>query len=428
MKKKVSILALSLVFCASSALASGWRIPEQSVNSTALSAAYTAAASGADASYFNPANMVFDTETEKYQFEMDINYIHLTGVEYEDNRSSTLDAESESEDFFIPLFHLVSPEYKDFRFGVSLTTPAGLSKRWEGNWASMTAEEFTLEVFELNPTIAYKISDKFSIGGGVRAVYSRGKVSSSNLAFTPTAGASGYYSRKLDGDSIDFGYNLALSVRPIDNLTTSVTWRSRVDLDLDGSNARLSYIAADLGSGAPIYPSHSYTGGGEVSVPIPEVLTVAAAYTFQSTTVEISWDRTFWSDYEELDFNYESSASSLLEGVFGTAVDKNFDDSDAFRIGVSHKLMADRLTLMVGFAIDETPVPNQTLGFELPDSDAKIYSCGFRYQLDETYEVGMAFLYDQKDERDVSDNNTSIDGEFSNSSAYMVTTGMMMKF
>ena len=425
MKKRVSIIALSILVYGSSACASGWRIPEQSVNSTALSAAYVANASGADASYFNPANMVFDQEKDNYQFEFDLNYIHLTAIEYDDNRTPTMDAKSKREDFYIPLFHLVSPEYKDFRFGLSLTTPAGLSKRWEdGSWAEWTAKEFTLEVFELNPTIAYKITDWLSIGGGVRALYSKGQVTSSNLALTPTAGANGYYSRKLDGNSIDFGYNLAISVKPIDNLTTSVTWRSRVDLQLDGDNARLNYQA---GTGA-IYPSHSYTGGADVSVPVPEVLTVAAAYTFGSTTVEINWDRTFWSDYEELDFNYDAGASSLLNGVFGTPIEKNFNNTDAFRIGLTQKLMNDKLTMMVGFAIDETPVPDKTLGFELPDSDAKIYSCGLRYKLDETYEIGMSFLYDEKEERKVSNNNSNIDGKFTDSAAYMITTGIMVKF
>ncbi len=414
-----------MTICGSSAFASGWRIPEQSVNSTALSAAYVANASGADASYFNPANMVFDPEKVNYQVELALNYIHLTEIEYEDNRSATLDAESEKENFFIPVFHLVSPEYNNLRFGVSLTTPAGLSKRWEGSWASGFAEEFTLEVFELNPTMAYKVTDWFSVGGGVRAIYSRGKVTSSNLPLT-IPGVNGYYSRKLNGDSIDFGYNLAVTVKPVDNLTTAITWRSRVDLDLDGDNARLSYQASDFGTGTTT--SHTYQGHGDVSVPVPAVLTVAAAYTFTATTVEIGWDRTFWSDYENLDFNYDSSVSPLLETVFGTPRAKDFDDTDAFRIGLSQKMMNDKLTLMFGFAIDENPVPEKTLSFELPDSDAKIYSCGFKYKLDETYEVGMAFLYDQKDERKVANNDSSIEGEFSNASAYMVTTGMMMKF
>jgi len=52
---------------------------------------------------------------------------------------------------------------------------------------------------------------------------------------------------------------------------------------------------------------------------------------------------------------------------------------------------------MMGFAIDETPVPVEYVSFELPDSDAKIFSMGFRYQQTEALSWGAAFLYDSKD-------------------------------
>ena len=55
-------VATLLSLSAATLLASGYRIPEQSLNSVALSAAYVASANGADASYYNPANMAFMAE------------------------------------------------------------------------------------------------------------------------------------------------------------------------------------------------------------------------------------------------------------------------------------------------------------------------------------------------------------------------------
>ena len=57
MKKAISVLALSSIFIAGSAMASGYRIPEQSVDSTAKAGANVASAQRGDAAYFNPANM-----------------------------------------------------------------------------------------------------------------------------------------------------------------------------------------------------------------------------------------------------------------------------------------------------------------------------------------------------------------------------------
>jgi long-chain fatty acid transport protein len=84
---------------------------------------------------------------------------------------------------------------------------------------------------------------------------------------------------------------------------------------------------------------------------------------------------------------------------------------------------------MAGFAIDETPVPDHSLGFELPDSDAKIYSLGVKYKLNDQYELGVAYLYDDKEERILRTNdNNSIVGEFKNAAAHMVTVGLNTTF
>ena len=61
----------------------------------------------------------------------------------------------------------------------------------------------------------------------------------------------------------------------------------------------------------------------------------------------------------------------------------------------------DYLTLMGGFAYDETPVPEENIGFELPDSDAWIYSLGAQYKVNEKMDVGIAALYDYKESRTV---------------------------
>ena len=57
MNKTLGAVGLLLLATAGSALASGYRIPEQSVNSTARAGSYVAYTPSADAAYYNPANM-----------------------------------------------------------------------------------------------------------------------------------------------------------------------------------------------------------------------------------------------------------------------------------------------------------------------------------------------------------------------------------
>ena len=402
MKKILSSLAISALCLTTSAFASGYRIPEQSVNSTALSAAYVANANGADAAYFNPANMN-DGISDKWQAEGDLQYIHLTSIEYTDATTASRNSGSRSEGFLLPHLHVVSPDFNDFRVGISLTTPGGLSKRWDNPYPKSSAEEFTLRVFELNPSVSYKTCQYFSLAAGIRVIYADGKVKSNyNNAL----------SRDMDGDTTEWGFNLAATLKPVDDLKIAVTYRSKVDLDLEG-DAKLHYAS-------PLVPD--YSGPAAVSVPLPAVLTLATSYTIKNTTVELTWDRTYWSKYANLDFSYNQTFSGTHPFTnFDQPKAKNWENSDAYRIGVTHKLN-NAITLMAGFAMDESPAPDATLGFELPDSDAKIYSLGGRYKLTDTMELGMAYLLSDKDSRYVD--NSSITGTFDNAQGHIFVIGL----
>ncbi len=95
--------------------------------------------------------------------------------------------------------------------------------------------------------------------------------------------------------------------------------------------------------------------------------------------------------------------------------------------------MNDTLTLMGGFAYDETPVPSENIGFELPDSDAWIYSLGAQYKVNEKLDLGLAVLYDYKESRTATttpsaNGQVTIDGEFKNAAALLVTAGLNYKF
>jgi long-chain fatty acid transport protein len=162
-----------------------------------------------------------------------------------------------------------------------------------------------------------------------------------------------------------------------------------------------------------------------VSVPLPAVLAVAGSYTFvNQLTVELEYDRTFWSEYETLDFTYPVPLNNpFLTGAFDLPKAKDWDDSDTWRISVSYDINA--FTLMAGFAIDENPIPDSTLGFDLPDSDAKLYSLGLRYQVNADIDLGIAYLYDDKDSRSAV--NDMVSGTFDDGGAHLVTVGFSYK-
>ncbi|MDD2265591.1 outer membrane protein transport protein [Sulfuricurvum sp.] len=390
---------------AATVMAGGYAIPESSINATALSAAYVANAHGADAAYYNPAAMVYNDDANL--LEVDATYIGLSKIHYATS-SGSANIDSKNESFLVPTFHYSSKKLGDngARLGFSIVAPAGLSKRWTSAPAVYSAEEFTLKTIEINPSIAVPLSDTVSMGVGFRIVRTDGVVKST---------APGPASRDLTGDAIDYGYNLALDYRPLSNVSLAATYRSKIDLNVEGS-ANLQYG-----------PS-TYSGAASVTIPLPAALNLAAAYSFDSgTTVEAVYERTFWSAYKNLDFNYDGTVSAATV-AFGTAIPKNYESTNSYRLGLTQKY--DQWTAMAGIAYDETPTPEATLGYELPDSDAWIVSLGGRYKIDESWNIGLAGLLDMKQNREVhqSTGSNPINGEFTNARAYLVTAGIEYRF
>ena len=386
-----------------------YKIPEQSARSVALAGAYVATPKSADAAYFNPANMSF-MDNFSY-FEASFTGIYLAKVKYAGNQiiaptpPTLLPATNttESERFLVPHLHFVSKPFGKFRFGLALTTPAGLSKKWDSGVQSWFAKEFSLRTAELNPSVSYKIYDNFSLAVGGRVLFTDGKIVFNN----PRLG--NYY---MDGDiKTHYGYNLALSYR-LKELTFAATYRSKIDLRESGK--------VDYSKGA--VRSHTQ---GTTKVPLPATLSLAVALqTAPRATFEFVYERTYWSKYDRLIMTFADPR------MFPINVAKNWQDTNTYRIGFTYQ-NTPKITTMYGFAYDETPVPAATLGYELPDSDAYIFSIGALYKYTKELTIGVSYLYDYKISRRLTladANRNGIVGKFSNASAQLLNLSFNYRY
>jgi long-chain fatty acid transport protein len=413
--RKGLILSGAILLMSGIAGAGGYKIPEQSIRSMGTAGAYMSSSRSADANYYNPANMSWMEKSAL--MELGFKYINLPSVKFRGQavdpvlRSFVLsDASSKSENFLIPYFHYVSPPVGDFRFGLSLTTPAGLSKRWSAKIPKATAEEFTLRVVELSLGMSYRLTEKIALGGGLRGVYADGKVKYQY---------EGVYKVDMEGDNtMAAGYYVSLSFRPSSALNISALYRSKVDLDIKGDAKGYVFLPSPYNTLHNINPS-----GGSVSVPLPAEFRLGVSYSFGRTVLELTYEKTFWSDYNELDFNF---ADILVElSPLGEPKEKDWKDSDTIRLGITHAF-SDKFTALAGVAYDNSPIPEKSLGFELPDSSAWILSLGGIYRLNPNWEVGLAYLFVTKDSRKVS--NKTIKGEFSELKAHLVNLSVGYRF
>ncbi len=417
-----SLLACAL-FAVRPAHGSGFQIPNQSLKAIGSAGANIAYTIGPDAAYYNPANMGF--LEDRWQLETSLTVLWLPEISYTDNRSPLLDGSSDFEVFYLPQVHLASKDYNNFRFGFALTYPYGLAKSWDQPYPGATAEKFSLFTVEANPSVSYLVSERFSIAAGVRMVYADGEVKSgvTNPPFAAIAPLTDLHRDIDDADDFRLGYNLAATYRPTDQWRLAATYRSKVDLELEG-DATLIALAGG-------FPIAGYDGPGTLDLTLPAVFSLATSYSFGELTLEVAWSRTFWSDIEELDFQYDQSLLGTAFDAFDRPVVKDWNDTDALRFGLTYQL-SEQLLGTLGFAIDNTPVPERTLGFELPDSDAYMYGAGIQFSPDDRWTLGISYMYYHTTSRSVTNGPVAglpgIDGSFDDGGAHAVTVGVVTVF
>jgi len=393
--------------------AAAYKLPEQSLAGLSTSAANVASCDGADCAYYNPANISFLDNSSQY-IEGGLTFVHLPKIEFKGTQEvlgieHSADAATKIDNAVIPYFHYVSKAYGPWRYSLSLLVPAGLTKRWETPFQKLYAQEFTLKTVMLNPSVAYKVNKNFSIAFGANIVYSSGKV------YSDGSDAGLPIKREMKGDSIDYGYNLAAALHLDNGLNIAATYRSKIKLSEKGK--------ANLYFGGVGQKYKAY-----VNIYIPAAFNLAISKDIDKWTLEFVYERTFWSSYKSLNFEYDRAILGALKPYFDDPIDKKWKDTNSFRFGLKYRYNS-KLTLMAGYTYDESPIKSNYISYELPDSNAHIFSCGFKYQQSKNLAWGAGLLYDYKSKRDIiNTNNNGIKGKFSKGGALLITTGFEYKF
>ena len=149
-------------------LGSGFGLYEASSPTYALGGAVVGRAYDASANFFNPATLTdltnltvtagFMTEHPRGRIKTD-----LPG-----GRTSSMDPGV----FWLPHFHLAIPLPWDFAFGLGVMPEYGLGSEYSDSWdLNFNSIDTTVMSFTVNPNLAYKVTDKWSVGAGMRFLY-----------------------------------------------------------------------------------------------------------------------------------------------------------------------------------------------------------------------------------------------------------------
>lgn len=422
---KIAAAAAAALVSSSSVYAAGFMLSEQSV--AGLGRAYAGAGIVGDdlsAVWYNPAGMVLLPGT---QVQAGGVYVDLD-LSYKGD-----DGETENGSKYgvpIPNFFFTRQMNDSMWFGLGLTVPYGLATEYSRTWdhidRGMNAE---IKVFDLNPNIAWKISDKLSIGAGISLQYADAQYETGVMSVA--------YGR-LDVDSFAWGANIGVMWSPTDTLRFGLSYRSQVNHHADG-DLRVGMVGVDAGNKSYI----AEFGNASASLSAPQ--TVLLTGTWEATpqlrlSALIRWAD--WSSFDTLSVNADLSSISMnlpgdfvgklpdLAGMLPIGVENKWQDTWLFTIGADYTIN-NAWTVRAGVGYETSPIDDDSYRTALiPDADRLWLSIGATWHVTENLQgdfgftwlhgVGDAPLYDKPDGKRV--------GEFDTLDAYLFGAQMVYRF
>ena len=234
----------------------GYALTEQSASGLGNAFAGMAARSDDPSTqYYNPATMVFMKKGTQLSVVGNVIVPHVT-LDNASARNTTTGFGNISVSgngggnagvvAAIPNFYLKTDLGDSVALGVGVTTPFGLSTKYNDGWVGRyIALESKVETINVNPAAAWKVNERFSVGGGVSVQYMRAKLTNAIdsgaicVSLGASCGGAGNVatdsSVKLEGDDISVGFNLGTVFKPDEQTTLGVAYRSKIQQNLKGT-------------------------------------------------------------------------------------------------------------------------------------------------------------------------------------------------
>ncbi len=358
MNKLFTLTALGTILAASAANAAGFHLREQSpaAQGNAFAGA-TAGAENASYAYFNVAGL---TRQKGTQINMGGTYIAP-----EASASNIQGTSGERGEIQNIVHSAVAPNgtvsYQlndDVTLGVALNIPFGMITKHNPGWAGAAhGNTSRVTAVTTTPMVAWKATDKLSIGAGLPIQYVRARLTSTGSA--------------VHGDTVDIGYQLGALYEFTDATRVGVAYRSEINHKIKGK----------IDSAVPSINQDIFA-----RLDLPAMLSTGIYHDINDKwAVMAEYQRVFWSSFDTLDI--VGNRSGLLSRTY-----ENWEDSDFFSVGASYQI-DDQWKARFGLAYDQGAVKLDSRTPRIPDSDRIWYSVGLNYQYNDNLSFDMAFTY-----------------------------------
>lgn len=338
MTMKAAAAAVMAVCAASAAHAAGFMLTEQSAG--ALGRAYAGAGvDGTDISgvYYNPATMTLHPGTS-----IQAGFVAVgLDLAYEGNDGSTENGQYNTQ--AIPHGYISHQLTDNMWIGLAMTVPFGMGTEYKDGWAwnnrGISAEVLT---FDFNPNVAWKVSDKLSLGAGMSIQYAAADLKMRNSMNMDMGGVPVpiKFNSEVDADSFAWGFNVGMMWSPLENLRFGLSYRSRINHNADGDLELTDFNPAQIAGSVPNTMSASAT------ISTPAWLMATAAWDVNdllSLYATFRW--TDWSSFKELEIKNDLKPSVVHNNwqdtyLVSVGADLRFTNWWTFRAGIGYETSA----------------------------------------------------------------------------------------
>ena len=233
MNSKQFIACATILSGALAAQAAGFALYGGSTKGMALGGAVMGRAVDASANFYNPATLTDFTNTViTLGGCMEVPRANVQ-VHHEGSRFS---GKLNSGAFYLPHFYIAQPLPWDFTFGLGCAPEFGIGSAYRNSWPmNWNTIETTVEGFTINPNLAYKVTEDWSVSGGLRFIfidfeqYSRPYAAKDGVKF-------GQMQTHLEGDNnfSGFGWQVSTKYDILDNLHFGLMYKSEAEARVRG--------------------------------------------------------------------------------------------------------------------------------------------------------------------------------------------------
>jgi long-chain fatty acid transport protein len=376
-----------------------------------------ARAEDASTALSNPAGM---TRLEKSQFLVGLQPMFLD-IQFSPDSRTTTSGSSGDASSFIPgmgLFY-VHPLGDGWRFGFSLASFFGLGVKYEDDWVGRYyIQEGNFLTLSSVPTLAYKVNDWLSVGGGVAMVFSK---YNSRAAINNLVSSDGEL--KFEDTDLGVGGMISFLLEPKKGTRIGLGYSSPVKLkfkdvpDFNGLGPGMNAILTGLG-----------LIGSELSMEmtIPQTVMFSVFREINDKWAimgNIGWQD--WSEFGQIPVSISSTTSRSV------TQDRNFDDTWHFALG-AHYRFHPQWRVTAGIAHDTPPVSDENRTVDLPLDRTWRYSAGLIY--DYNRKVTLGFAYTLLDAGSASINQRrgplsgTLSGEYSSNYVHIIAISANYRF